>query len=501
MKKLKRPAAIVLALTLVLALGTTAAFAAETVDNQTNHTYAAYQIFSGTQAAGDADGKLAVTGWGSGINGTAFLSALKAGSEFGAPNVFAAADSAIEVAEALADNQTYAEVFAALAHRHTTGTPVTIAANSHDEIELSAGYYLLVDTTGVTGGADAKNVSLLQVTQKGTVTIAQKYGVPTVEKKVRDINDSTDAEPTAWQDSADYDIGDSVPFQLTGTFPSNLDDYETYFYQFKDTLSAGLTYNGDAKVFLVNGESRTDITSYFDMTGAPSVIKCENIKAIAGVTAASRIVVEYTAVLNANAVHGSAGNPNTVSLEFSNNPNAGGENEKGETPIDTVIVFTYKVVVNKTDENRQPLTGAEFTLSKKLHDGTEKIINVEMSSEGTAFTFSGLDDGAYVLRETTVPAGYNKVAEIEFTVTADHSVTSNNPELTSLTGNISTGEITFTDNLADGSLSTTVVNKSGATLPETGGIGTTIFYVAGAVLVLVAGVILVSKKRMNTSKN
>lgn len=493
MNTIRKFAAIVLALTLSLAMGS-AALAAETVTNNTDHSYEVYQIFQGTQAAGEATGKLAVTDWGNGINGDAFLAALKAGNQFGAPNIFANAATALDVAEALAGHTQYADAFAALAHAHKTGIPTEIPSNAAS-VELAAGYYLLVDTTDVTGAGDAKNISLLQVTQHGAVTIEKKYSVPTVKKKVKDVSD-TDGEATGWQDSADYDIGDKVPFQLTGTLPSNLEDYETYFYQFNDTLSSGLTYDESSLTVKLDGN---DVTSRFDINyaGDKLTVKCDDVKALSNINYNSTIVVEYTATLNANAVIGSAGNKNAVNLEFSNNPNAGGEGEKGKTPDDTVIVFTYKVVVNKTDENNAPLTGAEFTLFKQVSGGQDKELAAVKNEDGTTFTFSGLDDGSYVLRETKVPAGYNKIADIAFSVTAEHDITSDDPKLTSLTGNVTTGEITFASDITAGALSTTIINKSGATLPETGGIGTIIFYVLGAALVAVAGVLLVSKKRMN----
>ena len=119
------------------------------------------------------------------------------------------------------------------------------------------------------------------------------------------------------------------------------------------------------------------------------------------------------------------------------------------------------------------------------------------NDEGTTFTFTGLDDGDYRLTETETPAGYNTIEDIYFTITAEHDVLSDNPALTSLSGNATTGEITFTSNTAEGSLSANVINNAGATLPETGGMGTTVFYVVGAALVVTAVVLLVTKKRMS----
>ena len=200
---------------------------------------------------------------------------------------------------------------------------------------------------------------------------------------------------------------------------------------------------------------------------------------------------------------------NKAKLEFSNNPNeehsGSGKPKTGETPWDNVIVFTYQVVVNKVKaDNTTPLTGAEFTLEKLLKDGTKKRVAVETNTEGTIFTFKGLDDGDYILTETKTPATYNTIEPIEFTVTAEHNVAWNTEArtdiLTSLTGNAASGTVTFTASADKSELTTNVVNQSGATLPGTGGIGTTIFYVIGGLLMAAAAVLLITKKRMNSDK-
>lgn len=143
------------------------------------------------------------------------------------------------------------------------------------------------------------------------------------------------------------------------------------------------------------------------------------------------------------------------------------------------------------------LEGAEFTLSKKLADGSLQEVAVVKNTAGTTFTFSGLDDGDYVLSETTTPDGYNKIDDVEFTVTAKHDEDSETPKLTELTGDVTTGSLTFTSSTSAGSLTTDVVNKKGSVLPSTGGMGTTILYVVGTILVLAAGILLVTKKRMD----
>ncbi|MGM9579318.1 MAG: isopeptide-forming domain-containing fimbrial protein [Evtepia sp.] len=485
MKYFKKIASLVLALALALVLAVPAMAAntySITINNSaTGHTYEAYQIFTGDLATNEAGNKvLSNIVWGSGI------------SEAGKTALGDAATKA-ETLKTEADAKAFAKEVAPYLTT-AAGSANTVTDGKYVISGLAAGYYLVKDKDGsVTGEGDAYTEYIIKVV--GNVTADPKSDVPEVEKKVKDTNDST-GETSGWQDSADYDIGDSVPFQLTATLADNVSAYTTYKIVFHDTLSAGLTYNNDAKVTF-NG---TDVTSYFTITetNGTLTITCDNVKAFSA-TNSSVITVEYTATLDDDAVLGSVGNPNEVYLEYSNNPNKSeaGNNETGNTPKDVVVVFSYKVIVNKVDSDNEPLTGAEFTL-EKYNKETDKweTITVVKNDEGTTFTFSGLDDGNYRLTETKTPAGYNTIDPIEFTVTAGHDVLSDNPALTSLSGNVTTGEITFTSDTTEGSLTTNVVNQSGATLPETGGIGTTIFYVLGAVLVVGAGVVLVTKKRM-----
>ena len=249
--------------------------------------------------------------------------------------------------------------------------------------------------------------------------------------------------------------------------------------------------NTDYKVLTKKDGTTSDTEGTFELV-------FDDLKKVSGVTADSTITVTYKSQLNDSAVLGAQGNVNKAKLEYSNNPKGTGT---GRTPWDNVIVFTYKVVVNKVDQNRQPLEGAEFTLTKKLKDGTENVIPMKIDTSNKAlFTLSGLDDGVYTLTETVTPAHYNTISPITFTVNADHTITweadPRNTVLTSLSGNTASGEITFTHNETDGSLTTDVVNNIGTTLPGTGGIGTTIFYVIGGGLMVAAAILLITKKRM-----
>lgn len=529
MKHTKKLASLLLALVLAFALAVPAfaedGYSITITNSATGHTYEAYQIFTGDLAEKDGKKVLSNIVWGSGIS-EAGKTALQ--------NKYDTAEtkSAAGVAEALtADN---AVQFAKDAAGYLTTTKVDSkysATNKNYVISgLAAGYYLVKDKDeSVTGENAVYTEYIIKVV--ADVEATPKSDVPEVEKKVEDTNDST-GKTSGWQDSADYDIGDSVPFQLKATLANNVSSYTTYKVVFHDTLSKGLTLNAtyEADTTVKSGVTvkigDNDKTSHFKITAnkiadgtTTLTISCDDVKAL-GAGNSSVITVEYTATLNTNAVVGSAGNSNKVKLEYSNNPNKSeaGNTETGNTPEDTVIVFTYKVIINKVDGENQALTGAEFTLEKYYKgtkpDGTDyeevksgdtvvgywKPIAVVKNEAGTTFTFAGLDDGNYRLKETTTPAGYNTIDPIEFTIAANHEITSDSFNLTSLEGTVTVGTITFTANTTDGSLSSNVVNQSGATLPETGGMGTTVFYVLGGVLVVGAVVLLITKKRMGAEQ-
>ena len=513
MKHSKKLASLLLALVMALSLAVTA-FADEsttysiTINNSTaGHTYEAYQIFTGDLATNEAGNKvLSNIVWGPGV------------SEAGQTALGDAAAKA-ETLKTEADAKAFAK---AVAPYLTTaaGSANTVTDGKYVISGLAAGYYLVKDQDGsLIGDNDSYTEYIIQVV--GNVTATPKSDVPEVQKKVKDINDSTDTTKTDWQDSADYDIGDSIPFQLKATLADNVSSYTTYKVVFHDTLSKGLTYNNDAKVYIDGTETNGfTVTATVNADGITTLtVSCDDVMALVAGNS-SVITVEYTAKLNENAVLGSAGNPNEVYLEYSNNPNKSeeGNNETGETPKDVVIVFTYKTIINKVDSENAPLTGAAFKLEKliKGKDGaagtwtTVKEFTVDETT--TSFTFSGLDDGQYKLTETKTPAGYNTIDPIYFVIEATHGETADVPTLKTLNayltdanGNKQTemkdGESVNIDlgtvDLTAGSITTTVVNKSGSELPSTGGIGTTIFYVLGGVLVLAAVVLLVTKKRMS----
>lgn len=454
-----------------------------------DHTYEVYQIFTGDLSS---DGVLSNVKYGKNSNQTE-------GDEVTAEELKQLTD----VNVAGKTDQEKLDVIKTFAKLEN---PVATLTKTDTSYKAAPGYYLIKDKDNTVGGNDANTLYITKVVDD--VTISPKSDVPSFQKKVKDTNDTT-GDTSNWQDSADYDIGDEVPFQLKATLPSNYADYKTYYLAFHDVEEKGLSFNPNSVKVAVNGTS-VDASNYTvktakDLTdGCTFEVVFTDLKTAVAAKNGSEITVDYTSTLTANATLGNQGNVNKAKLQFSNNPNSeqGGESTPtGETPWDNVIVFTYKVVVNKVNENKEALKGAAFKLEKKLKDGTTKPVKEFTAGEDTSFTFSGLDDGDYVLTETTTPAGYNTIKPITFTVTADHKVEWTTGErtdvLTSLSGNAASGEITLAADKTAGSLTADVVNVKGSNLPSTGGMGTTVLYAAGAAIVLVAafGIVFAVRRR------
>ena len=434
-----------------------------------------------------------------------------------------------------------------------TGAEVTadyttdVATGSTDLVvnDIQQGYYLIVQSVASNKNAYSMILVSTADSTEGGLTVSLKRNVPTLEKKVKDINDSKVDDVTTngdWQDSADYDLKDKVPFQLTGTMPQNIAAYSTYKYVFHDSLSKGLTLDTDSiKVYVKNGDTETELakaaedasgytvttsndstpavnsTEKTEFTGATnfsvSFADLKTARAAGNGTITldkdSKIIVRYTATVNENAVIGSKGNPNEANLEFSNNPNYSGETQPtGTTPNDRVIVFTYEVDINKVDSTNKALEGATFKLEKWVKNETSgqyewkqvgtPIATSKQSDGKYTSKFQHVDDGKYRLTETVAPTGYTPIAPKEFTITAEHSETDNAPKLTKfeLTG-LTTDAISQTtaNNNVTGIASADIVNTKGTGLPSTGGMGTVLLYVAGIAVFVLAGATLVMALR------
>lgn len=517
----------------------------ENNDNGT-HTYEAYQVFAG-QYAGGALGNIT---WGSGVDGDAIVVDLA--NATGDLAAFKGLDSAKAIAEELAkatDNDAVAKAFAALVGKNLKDNAKSGTYTGGKIDGLEDGYYLVQDASDSpdsTVGANnngAKTRFILKVAGGGNVTVTAKSSAPSVIKKVKEDDKTVEGAVTVgsytadkqYNDVADYCIGENVPFELISTMPSTYDDYTSYFYQFTDTLATNFTLNtGSISVNVVNAGTKTPLTAGNDYTVSSQnesgkfTITINDTKKITSIKKDSTIVVDYNATLNDTAEIGLPGQENKVDLTYSNNPNYTGkgeetpEGDKGKTPEDKVIVFTYELDVTKylgdekTKANATDGTKAGF----KLKNAAGKWANVAENAAGELrisgwvddvanatevttnadgiFKFVGLDDGTYTLRETTTPTGYNTMADLNLTIGA----TTDNNQTWAGTASDALSAIKLTINNEDtagdtntGIVATKITNQKGSSLPSTGGIGTTMFYVGGGVLVAGAGVILITKKR------
>ena len=552
---MKKLLGLLLAAVMVLAMGVPT-FAASgsytlTISGASDgHTYESYQIFAGDLSENEQT--LSNVKWGDGVNGEALLAALKGTEE--EPTAYQTCMTAADVAKVLEsyeNNSSEMKAFADIAGQHLTKTTSGTASAYNEDSKsytisgLAAGYYLVKDKDDSVPGTDAYTDFILKVVQNTTVT--PKSDVPTVEKKVQedDKYNQDGGYGNGYNDVADWNIGDAVPFKLIGTLPTNFADYDTYQYIFHDTLSAGLSLNQDTiHVYMASDKAGTkdkkELHGYtVNVPGTEEENQCSFEVAFADltnsetvgeeVTANKYIIVEYTATLNKDAEIGLPGNPNRVYLEFSNNPNSGGEGDTGKTPEDKVIVFTYELDATKVEggdgENAgKKLKDAEF----KLYDANGKYVIVDdegkvtgwadneeggstlKSGEDGLFKVIGLDDGTYYLKETKAPDGYNMITdpikiEIKATTVNDQEWTAMegpSDALTALEIKVTVGSTTTsgTGDTESGIVATDIENNKGAELPETGGMGTTIFYVLGAILVLGAGGLLIARRRTDSEK-
>lgn len=364
--------------------------------------------------------------------------------------------------------------------------------------DLEEGYYIVKDS-----GTETPVSALMLTTTNEEIVI--KADKPSVEKKIDGDND-TDDSTTGLVDYNTAAIGDDVPFVITSTVPST-NGYKSYKMIFTDTLSKGLTYNANSlDVTATKDGSVETLTKDTDYTvmqdGQVITFKFENVKGWDG----KKIDIKYTAKVNNNAVIGTSGNENKVNLEYSNNPTQESSSEK--TPDDKTRTFVTEFKLVKVDANdNSKLAGVEFELTgTKLNtvlvtdaDGnrtvqvTEENVKITVKTDANGeIKFTGLAAGEYTLTETKPLEGYNILSEpikitIGWTAPADDN---------------SACTWTYSDNVdTSGNIATiTVENQGGAELPSTGGIGTTIFYVVGGLLVVGAAVLLVTRRKVALEK-
>lgn len=382
---------------------------------------------------------------------------------------------------------------------------------------LDYGYYVVAVPGATLANTSGQYATLVSV-DSTNVNANIKGSLPTVDKKVQ-VNGNG-------ADTADAKIGDTLTFTLTSTIP-DMSAYDTYTFNFKDTLSKGLTY-GDITSVTVEGVD-APLVKDTDYTVTTTPAAAGNTLLTVGMTdfknkqqtnAGKKITVTYTATLNENAVVGGAGNVNSATIQYSNDPSSTGT---GESEPDKVRVFTYGFTVDKyTGDNYNDaatrLAGAEFTLTAKGDTSAIKFVQVNASSAtedavyrvakagetaGTTTTittpangkvvFQGLKNGEYTLTETKAPAGYNKLASaIGVKVNGSNDGTDTTNATVNITYNNDNNDTTYDQTASNGVIP--VQNKSGAILPGTGGMGTIAFTVIG-VLVIALGVAWTLKRK------
>lgn len=536
----------------------TESFAGETVtDNSglTGHNFVGYQIFSGTQAPdpstgdrSDLDNNLSNVQWGDGINSAEFARLLQEAGWHGYPLETITVDQVLSVLTGIGSDSDSAKQVARMAYQcRIPGKGVPVEANGEKHV-FAPGYYLFVDETEFAADETDTvfNAALLQMTRKGTFEITKKTDKPGVEKKVWE-NDYTTTPNSYYgnnfNDVADYNIGDTVTFRFYSVIP-DMTYFDVYNYKFHDTMSAGLTFEGVTSVKVCNfiTDVMSNITGTTEGTEVAYTVTERDAEGEAAdghtfhvnvplkangqvtneaISTGMLLIVEYTARLNEDAVINWNGNPNEVYLEYSNNPEE--SDSTGKTPTDQVIVFTYDINVLKVDGStaeKAPLANVEFVLHKEIDnsDALQKLYAVLATDDDDGCLYvtnwvaatsdsipeeatriltgadgmiriKGLEDGTYYATETkAADDSYNLLTtpvklELVATTVNDHSWAGDAEKALTARTNLTT----------DAPLE--IENNKGAVLPETGGIGTTLFYLLGGIMAAGSALILVVRRR------
>lgn len=406
------------------------------------------------------------------------------------------------------------------ANNITVGATATVSADASNSkytatfTGLDYGYYVVAVPGATLANASSQYATLVSV-HSTSVTAEIKGNLPTVDKKVQ-VNGTG-------KDATDAKIGDTLTFTLTSTIP-DMSAYSTYTFNFKDTLSKGLTFGQVTSVKVEGANSPLTVNTDYTVTTPTAsnnntlTVAMKDFKTKQQANAGKKITVTYTATLNKDAVVGGTGNVNSATIQYSNNPSTGGT---GESEPSKVRVFTYGFTVDKytgdqyTDAATR-LAGAKFTLAPKNGEpmsfvqvnagsGTAKaeyrVANAgETGATTTIITpangkveFRGLKNGEYTLTETEAPAGYNKLASaIGVKVNGQNDGTDTTHATVTITYNNDNNGSNYDQTASNGVIP--VRNKSGVILPGTGGMGTIAFTVIG-VLVIALGVAWTLKRK------
>lgn len=550
MKRMKHVLAMIVCMIMAIGMSMNA-FAATytlTINNTTDgHTYQAYQIFSGTLAEKDGKQILSNIEWGSSVpNPSDLLADIQA--ESGLSVLHAATDAAslaVLLQGVTSDSETL-DLFAEVVGENlgAVAGESTDAGNYYTILGLNAGYYLVKDKDDSLDGAeDVYTKYIIRVLKDEEVT--PKGDVPKVDKTINDTIDGT------FTNIEDFDINDTAYYKLVGTLPSNLKSYATYYYKFTDTLPTGIEFLQIEQIY-IEGHDGNLVHTFYDVTDTDTsndILPAEITSVVAGkvvtvefnnllslyssILPTQKIVVKYTARVTRDALIAEP-MTNKVKVDFSNNPNGDGIGDVGETPKDVAHAFTFQINVDKydADNKNEKLEGAEFVLYYERVESdvvvkyyamviTEEMITAGIKINGVqvdaddlgivygwtsnvndasvldtdvngALSVKGLDEGIYYLKETTPPTGYNLMeTPVQIKIIPTYTEA----------GDAASVTVSYeVDSIAQATNTVGVRNSAGSTLPVTGGIGTTMFYVFGGIMVLGAAVLLITKKRMGTEE-
>ena len=475
MKHVKKLASLLLALVMVCALAATAFAAGETgsitVDNPIEgQTYTAYQIFDVTYNTGNTAYSYTIDSTSQWF-GTVQTYAGTAGNGLTLTQVNGSTTYNVSTTADFSAPK-FADALKADVAGKTGGIVLTAQADGTvSATGLPLGYYFVASTSGALCNL---------TTTDPNATIHDKNDVPFKKEG----------------DKGSADIGETVNYTITGKVP-DYTGFETYTYAITDTLSEGLTFNKDVKVTIGGTDISNELDIQYMVDNNPNKFYVDI--PLIGKKIGAEIKVTYSAVVNEKAI--AKIENNQAVLEYSNDPTD--STKTTTTPPQEAEVYSSKIVIDKyeTGSADKKLAGAKFVLYKevttgegaeavttklyyKWNDTAKKVEWVENKADATvkttdsngAASFDGIANGTYYLEEIEAPAGYNQLKEpVEVTVN----------------GGTAEAQLTVTQPVA---------NSTGAELPSTGGMGTTLFYVLGAILVLGAGVLLVTKKRMSTEK-
>ncbi len=559
MKHLRKVMTLVLAALCALAVATPA-WAAEsypiTITNSNataKHTYTAYQVFSGTLSEKDGKKVLANIEWGNGVNGSALLAALKADTTIGADFTNAADAKAVaKVLEGYTDNGAKLEAFADVVGANlASGTASTASAdNKTYTIDPGQPGYYIVKETGQ-NPETSRSASGFMIKVVGPSEMNVKDNPMTPDKNILQNGTTTVKEGTA-------NVGDDIQFVVDQIEVPGTDGYKTFKFVMKDTLPKGFTFKQVDSVKL--GTTTLAASDYVISTAKDATtgktelrIAIKNALTVCKAHEGEEVEIKYTATVNKDAEFGDSGNKNEVVFEFTNNPDSEydgddfGPNEPhGTTPKSETTTYVTKIEILKVDDKQAELANAVFKLAGssknvvvttgthfveatdgtyyKLLDGSytttaptdgtadkyastntkyklesyeaaelQGANNVDVEAvSGTdgKVIFAGLKPGTYTLTETGAPVGYNKIdTPIELKIKFDAATKKFGFDGTAPAG------VTLE---SDGTFKITVVNQSGSTLPSTGGMGTTILYTVGGILIAAGGIWLATKKRLST---